>query len=322
MRVYLLRRLLQMLPTLLGTTFIIFIIINAAPGNPMSTLVDPNISAEAIERRLESLGLDRPLMERYGIWLREAVQGNLGFSSRYRGRAVTDVIQTRLAPTLLLTFSSIFLGFILAVPIGVISATRQYSRLDYTVVIAAIAGVSIPVFFLGIVLIWLFSLQLGWLPVGGMMRAGARHASWFAYASDVGRHLVLPLITLTAAGTARFVRFTRSSMLEVVRQDYVRTARAKGLSERVVIYRHALRNALLPVVTILGLSLPFLFSGAVITEAVFAWPGMGTLIIEAVSTRDYALLMGTNLFLAVLVILGNMLADIMYALVDPRIRYD
>ena len=288
----------------------------------MSTLVDPTISAEAIERRIEQLGLDRPLLERYASWVRETVQGNLGYSTRYRGRPVTEIILSRVGPTMLLTFSSIFLSFIIAVPIGVISATRQYSKLDYTVVVGAIAGVSIPVFFLGIVLIWLFALQLGWLPVGGMMRAGARYPSWFAWAFDVLRHLILPLITLTAAGTARFVRFTRSSMLEVVRQDYIRTARAKGLSERVVIYRHALRNSLLPVITILGLSLPFLFSGAVITEAVFAWPGMGTLIIEAVTTRDYSLLMGTNLFLAVLVILGNLVADLMYALVDPRIRYD
>jgi len=311
-----------MVPTIIGATFIIFLIINAAPGNPMSTLVDPNISAEAIERRLEQLGLNRPLIERYGIWLSEAVQGNLGYSSRYRGTTVSSVIQSRLGATLLLTFSSIFIGFIIAVPIGVISATKQYSTLDYTVVVAAIAGVSIPVFFLGIVLIWLFSLQLGWLPVGGMMRAGAQYTSWVHWVGDVIRHLILPLITLTCASTAKFVRFTRSSMLEVIRQDYVRTARAKGLAERVVIYRHALRNAMLPVVTILGLSLPFLFSGAVITEAVFAWPGMGTLIIEAVSTRDYGLLMGTNLFLAVLVIIGNLLADVFYAIVDPRIRFD
>lgn len=322
MKKYILRRLLQLIPTVIGTTFILFIIINAAPGNPMSTLVDPTISEEAIERRIEQLGLDRPVLERYGIWLTEAFQGNLGYSSRYRGREVTSIIQSRLGPTILLTFSSVFLGFIIAVPIGVISATRQYSTLDYAVVVSAIAGVSIPVFFLGIVLIWLFAFNLGWFPVGGMASAGARHANWFAYAGDVLRHLILPLITLTAAGTARFVRFTRSSMLEVIRQDYVRTARAKGLSERIVIYRHALRNALLPVVTILGLSLPFLFSGAVITEAVFAWPGMGTLIVEAVSSRDYGLLMGTNLFLAILVIVGNMVADICYALVDPRIRYD
>lgn len=322
MRKYIVRRLLQLIPTVIGTTFIIFLIINAAPGNPMSTLVDPTISQEAIERRLEQLGLDRPIMERYGIWLSEAFQGNLGYSTRFRGRTVTSIIQSRLGPTILLTFSSVFLGFIIAVPIGVISATKQYSTLDYAVVVSAIAGVSIPVFFLGIVLIWLFAFNLGWLPVGGMVAAGARHANWFAYAGDVLRHLVLPLITLTAAGTARFVRFTRSSMLEVIRQDYVRTARAKGLSERIVIYRHALRNALLPVVTILGLSLPFLFSGAVITEAVFAWPGMGTLIVEAVSSRDYGLLMGTNLFLAILVIMGNLVADICYALVDPRIRYE
>ncbi len=293
-----------------------------APGSPLSHMVDPTISGEALERRREQLGLDRPILQRYGSWLTEAVQGNLGYSTRYRGRLVTEIIQTRLGATIVLTFSSVLISFILAVPIGVISATRQYSALDYSVVVLAIAGVSIPVFFLGIVLIWAFGFQLGWFPVGGMVSAGVRHATFLAYATDVGRHLVLPLVTLTCASTARFVRFTRSSMLEVIRQDYVRTARAKGLSERVVIYRHALRNALLPVVTILGLSLPFLFSGAIITEAVFAWPGMGTLLIESVGQRDYGLLMGINLFLAVLVILGNLLADIFYTVVDPRIRYD
>ncbi len=322
MKQYIIRRLLQMIPTLIGTTFIVYVIINMAPGSPLSHMIDPTISQEAIERRKEQLGLDRPLLQRYGTWLTEAVQGNLGYSTRYRGRLVTELIQGRLGPTITLTFSSILVSFIIAVPIGVISATRQYSTLDYSVVVSAIAGVSIPVFFLGIVLVWLFGFTLGWFPVGGMSSAGVRHPDFFSFAADVGRHLVLPLVTLTAANTARFVRFTRSSMLEVIRQDYVRTARAKGLSEQVVIYRHALRNALLPVVTILGLSLPFLFSGAIITESVFAWPGMGTMLIESVSQRDYGLLMGINVFLAVLVILGNLLADIFYSVVDPRIRYD
>ncbi len=322
MKQYILRRLLQMIPTLIGTTFIVYIIINMAPGSPLSHMIDPTITGEALARREEQLGLDRPLLQRYGTWLTEAAQGNLGYSTRYRGRLVTEIIQSRLLATVILTFSSIILSFILAVPIGVISATRQYSTLDYSVVVTAIAGVSVPVFFLGIVLIWAFAFQMGWFPVGGMVSAGVRHPTILAWAADVGKHLVLPLLTLTAANTARFVRFTRSSMLEVIRQDYVRTARAKGLSERVVIYRHALRNALLPVVTILGLSLPFLFSGAIITEAVFAWPGMGTILIESVSQRDYGLLMGINVFLAVLVILGNLLADIFYSVVDPRIRYD
>jgi len=285
-------------------------------------MIDPTISQEAIERREEQLGLDRPLLHRYGAWLTEAVQGNLGYSTRYRGRLVSELIQNRLGATVLLTFSSIFISFIIAVPVGVISATRQYSTLDYSVVVMAIAGVSVPVFFLGIVLVWFFGFQLGWLPIGGMVSAGIRHPTFMTYALDVGRHLILPLVTLTAANTARFVRFTRSSMLEVIRQDYVRTARAKGLSEQVVIYRHALRNALLPVITILGLSLPFLFSGAIITESVFTWPGMGTLLIESISQRDYGLLMGINVFLAVLVIMGNLLADIFYSVVDPRIRYD
>ncbi|HSW35570.1 MAG TPA: ABC transporter permease [Candidatus Limnocylindrales bacterium] len=321
MRLYLLRRLLQIIPTLIGITFITFVIINAAPGNPMSHLIDPHISREAIATRERQLGLDRSLTERYVIWLSELSRGNLGFSTRYR-RAVTEIIRNRIGPTILLTFSSMLLSFIIAVPIGVYSAVHQHSRQDYIFTILTMAAVSIPVFFLGVALIKIFSFDLRLLPVGGMITAGETHSTWLVYASDVGRHLVLPLFVLSCASTASFVRYIRSSMLEVIRQDYVRTARAKGLSEKVVIYKHALRNALIPVITILGLSLPYLFSGAILTEVVFAWPGMGSLSVEAVMTRDYPLLMGINLILAMLVILGNLLADIFYAVVDPRIRHD
>lgn len=321
MRQYLLRRLLQVIPTLLGTSFIVFVIINAAPGNPMSHLIDPKITREALEAREKKLGLDKPLPQRYVIWLSETLQGNMGYSTRYR-RPVVDMIQGRLGATLLLTLSAMVVSFIIAVPIGVFSATHQYSRSDYLFIILAIAGVSVPVFFLGVAMIKIFAFDLRWFPVGGMVTAGAYYSSWFEYVKDVAIHLALPLFVLSCAEIAMFVRYTRSSMLEVIRQDYVRTARAKGLSERVVIYKHALRNAMIPVITVLGLSLPFLFSGAILTEAVFSWPGMGTLNVTAVATRDYPLLMGINMFLAVMVILGNLLADIFYAVADPRIRYD
>lgn len=321
MRQYLLRRLLQVIPTLLGTSFIVFVIINAAPGNPMSHLIDPRIDRATLEAREKRLGLDKPLTHRFVIWLSETARGNLGFSTRYR-RAVVDLIGARIGPTLLLTFSALIISFIIAVPIGVYSATHQYSRTDYFFLVLTMAAVSIPVFFLGVAMIKLLAFDLRLFPIGGMVTAGMRHEHWLAYALDVGRHLVLPLFVLSCAEVAMFVRYTRSSMLEVVKQDYVRTARAKGLSERVVIYKHALRNALIPVITVLGLSLPFLFSGAILTEAVFSWPGLGTLNLEAVSTRDYPLLMGINLFLAVIVILGNLMADLLYAAADPRIRYD
>lgn len=321
MRQYIIRRLLQVIPTLIGTSFIVFVIINAAPGNPMSHLMDPRISKEDLAARERRLGLDKPLPQRYAIWLTEIARGNLGFSTRYR-RPVADMIQSRIGPTLLLTLSSMIISFIIAVPIGVYSATRQYSRGDYFFLVLTMAAVSIPVFFLGVAMIKIFAFDLRWFPVGGMVTAGKYYSSWLAYAYDVGRHLVLPLFVLSCANVATFVRYIRSSMLEVIRQDYVRTARAKGLSERVVIYKHALRNALIPVITVLGLTLPFLFSGAIITEAVFAWPGMGTLNVEAVMIRDYPLIMGITLFLAVMVILGNLMADLFYAVADPRIRYD
>lgn len=322
MRQYLLRRLLQVIPTLLGITIIVYLIINAAPGSPVSGMIDPTITGEALEIRKQQLGLDKPVYQRYGIWLSELViEGNLGYSTRTR-RPVAEMIQSRLGPTLLLTMSSMFLSFIIAIPIGILSATRQYSRTDYLFTILAIAGVSIPVFFLGVAMIKIFAFDLRWFPVGGMSTAGAYYTSWLERTLDILKHLFLPLFVLSCAQIAMFVRYTRSSMLEVVRQDYVRTARAKGLSERVVIYKHALRNALIPVITVLGLSLPFLFSGAILTEAVFAWPGMGTLNITAVTTRDYPLLMGINLFLAMMVIAGNLLADVFYAVADPRIRYD
>ncbi len=318
---YILRRILQIIPTLIGITFLVFLIINAAPGNPLSHLIDPTISPEAIDLRLEQLGLDQPVHMRYITWVGELLDGNLGYSTRFK-RSVVDLIQVRLWPTFLLSFSAIIISFIVAVPIGILSATKQYSKTDYIATVFSMIGLSIPVFFLGIVLIKFLAFEIRLFPIGGMVTVGARHPDLFTYLLDVGRHLVLPLVVLSSAGTASFVRYTRSSMLEVVRQDYIRTARAKGLSEKVVIYKHALRNALIPIITILGLSLPAIFSGAILTEAVFVWPGMGSLNVDAVTFRDYPLLMGINLFLAVLVLLGNLLADIFYAVADPRIRYD
>lgn len=320
MRQYILRRLLQLVPTLLGITFLVFLIIDAAPGNPLTHLVDPTVSREAIAHRLQQLGMDQPVYMRYLTWLGELMRGNLGYSIRFK-RPVVDLIQARIWPTFLLSFSSILISFIIAVPVGVISATKQYSKLDYFFTVFAVAGLSVPVFFFGIVMIKIFAFDLRLFPVGGMVTAGAHHANFFVYLLDVGWHLALPVLVLSYVGTARFMRFTRSSMLEVVRQDYIRTARAKGLSEKTVIYKHALRNALIPVITILGLSLPFIFSGAILTEAVFVWPGMGSLNVDAVRTLDYPLLTGINFFLAVLVLLGNLVADILHAVVDPRIAY-
>jgi len=318
---YILRRLLLLVPILIGITFLIFLIINLAPGTPLSGLIDPTVSQSDIDARAEQLGLNKPIIVQYFTWLRETVRGNLGYSIRYK-RPVSELIRTRLWPTFLLSFSALILSFLIAVPIGVFSATRQYSKADYFFTIFAMAGISIPVFFFGIVVIKIFSFDLRWFPIGGMVTAGLRHANSWAYYKDVGKHLILPLVVLSYMGTAGYTRYVRSCMLEVVRQDYVRTARAKGLSEKVVIYKHALRNALIPVITILGMTLPAIFSGAILTETVFVWPGMGLLQVNAIEARDYPLLLGINLFLALLVIVGNLAADILYAVADPRIRYD
>ncbi len=317
---YIARRILQLIPTIIGVTLIVFLVINAAPGNPMSGMVDPDLSQEEVDRQLDEMGLNEPVMQRYGNWLTEVIQGDLGYSFRYHV-PVTTLLGTRILPTFMLSFSALFVSILIAVPIGVLSATRQYSKTDNFFTVLAIGAVSIPVFFIGILLIKFLAFDLRLFPTGGYPTFDADDTT-ISRITQVLHHMFLPMIALAAAQTARFMRYTRSSMLEVVKQDYVRTARAKGLSEKIVIYKHALRNALIPVITLLGLTLPFLFSGAILTETVFVWPGMGRLLLDSVHDRDYPLLMGINLFFAMLVMLGNLLADILYAVVDPRIKYN
>ncbi len=319
---FILRRLLFQVPILLiGVSILLFAIFQIAPGDPMAQFyAQPGMTVEQIERMTEQHGLDRNPIEQYFDWLISLLQGDLGVSFERR-EPVADAIGIRLFPTFLLAFSALILSLVIAIPTGVISATRQYSRLDYILTVFSLIGISIPNFFFGLLLMWIVAVELGWLPVAGMSTAGVDYVfPWNII--DILRHLTLPVIVLGLSSTATFMRYTRSSMLEVIRQDYIRTARAKGLRERVVIYKHALRNAMIPIITLMGFQLPVLFSGAVITEAVFSWPGMGTLQLSAVYGRDYPVLMGINMFLALLVILGNFLADVAYAYVDPRIRYD
>ena len=219
-----------------------------------------------------------------------------------------------------LAIASFIFSIILAIPIGVISATKQYSAFDSTFTVFALIGISIPSFFFGLLLIKWMAIDLRLFPVAGMTTTGS-NATGFAYVKDVLYHMFLPFLVLTLSSVAGIMRFVRTSMLEVIRQDYIRTARAKGLKEKVVIYRHALRNGLIPVITLLGMSLPSLFGGAIITETIFAWPGIGKITMQAISVRDYPLLMGFNCLLAALTLIGNLIADISYAVVDPRIRY-
>lgn len=318
MRQFIIRRLLMAIPILLGISIITFAMSRMAPGDPLSHYMNPDFTPQMRQELLEKMGLGAPLPVQYYNWLKEAVRGNLGYSLRYRTKTVNTLLKERMGPTLNLTLTSLLISFCIAVPIGVYSALRQYSKQDYALTILAFLGLSIPAFFLALSLIYIFSLRLGWLPAAGMMTAG-RHGGGFA---DRVLHAVLPVAALSALRVASFMRYTRSAMLEVIRQDYIRTARSKGLSEKVVIYKHALRNALIPVITVLGISIATLFSGALLIETVFSWPGLGKLAYDAVFNRDYPILMGTTLLLATMVVFGNLVADVTYALVDPRIRYD
>jgi len=312
---YLIRRILIALPVILGVTIITYTIISLAPGDIVDLQVDPNMSAADRAQMRRDLGLDKPIYVRYAVWLKETATGNLGYSYLNR-QPVSQRIGERIGPTLLLSLAALVLAYLVAIPVGVISATRQYSWLDYGSSIFALIFVSIPGFFFGIGLIFFFSLRLDWLPVSGMRSLGIEPSM-----ADLTLHLILPAIVLSAATMGAVTRYTRSSMLDVVRQDYIRTARAKGVAERLVVYKHALRNALIPVITLLGLQVPGLLGGAIITEQVFSWPGMGRLALEAIQQRDYPVLMGLNLLTAILVVAGGLVADMLYSVADPRIRY-
>ncbi|HEX5417785.1 MAG TPA: ABC transporter permease [Chloroflexota bacterium] len=316
---YLLQRLAISVPVLLGITLATYLIVNLAPGDPVSALIDPESAATLgpgfIEQQKEALGLNKPLPVRYAIWLKEIARGNLGFSLVDR-QPIAGKIAGRLWPTLRLMLTALILAIVVAIPVGVLSALKQYSILDYVVTIAGFAAVCIPSFFLGLLGIYIFALRLGWLPTAGMATVGQPPSF-----VDAVRHLILPAVVLGLAEAAPLIRYARSSLLEVIRQDYVTVARAKGLGERAVLYRHALRNALIPLVTVIALRLPRLLGGTVIVEAVFAWPGMGTLAITAVRERDYPVIMAINLISAVLILASNLLADVVYAFIDPRIKY-
>jgi peptide/nickel transport system permease protein len=316
---YLLRRLAISVPVLFGITLVTFVIINLAPGDPVSALIDPEaISAlgpEWFEEQKRALGLDQPLPVRYALWLKEVAQGNLGFSYTDR-QPIGDKIAERIWPTLKLMLTVQFLALAIALPIGVLSALRQYSWIDYLTTVFGFATIAIPSFFLALTAIYVFAVKLKWLPAAGMATIGEEPSLL-----DSIQHLILPATVLGLAQAAPLIRYTRSSMLETIRQDYVRTARAKGLADRAVVYGHALRNALIPLVTVVALNLPQLLGGAVIIEQVFAWPGMGTLAITAVRGRDYPTIMAINLIGAVAILASSLIADVVYAWVDPRIKY-
>lgn len=319
---YLLRRLLQAIPLLLIISVLVFLIVELAPGDAAQMYIDPNKGTDPayIERVRLSLGLEQPVYVRYLGWLQQTVSGDLGFSFRTR-RPVALEVGDRLPNTLLLGGISLLISFVIAVPIGAISALKRYTLIDYLLSTVALAGVSVPIFWIALLLVQVFAIQLDWLPATGMRSVRETYTGAQA-GIDVLKHMILPTITLSLAQIAGWSRYQRSALLEVLGQDYIRTARGKGLTERRVLVLHALRNSLIPMVTLIGISVPTVVTGAFITETIFSWPGIGRLGVDAVRGRDYPVIMAVTMMSALMIVIGNLIADLAYAWVDPRIRYE
>jgi peptide/nickel transport system permease protein len=324
MLAYALRRLLLAVPLLLGITLISFVVIHLAPGDPVEMMTggDPTTvhNPELYKQLIKEFDLDKPLLVQYWKWLSRLARLDFGKSFAPHGRPVLSMIAERLPITLLLNVVEMLIIVSLAVPIGVVSATRQYSSFDKVTTIFVFLGFATPDFWLALLLMILLGVQFGWLPISGLRSLNWEYLTFWQQQADFLSHLVLPITVATFGGLAGFSRYMRQSMLEVIRQDYIQSARAKGLAERVVVGKHALRNALLPIVTILGLSLPTLIGGSVIVESVFAIPGMGQLMVQAAFERDYPVLMGNLVIVSTLTLGANLMADLTYSLVDPRIR--
>lgn len=311
---YILKKLLLAIPVLLGITIIDYLIMSLA-GSPLDMMVNPRVTAEAVAVKAAKLGLDQPVWVQYWTWLTQLFQGNLGFSYKSY-QPVAEMIGSHIGPTLLLMCASLLAQLLLAVPAGVYSAVHRYQKRDYAVVAASFVASSVPSFFLALLLIYLFTVVLGWLPSSGMYTPNTG-----GDALDILRHMAMPVLALAVSSAGSTIRYIRSAVLEILEMDYLRTARAKGVGRRLVINKHALRNALLPIVTVVGMQLPTLFGGAVIIERVFRWPGLGLLTMNAITGRDYPVIMGVCLLSAVVVQAANLLTDIVYALVDPTIKY-
>ena len=310
---YILKRILIAIPVLIGITLIDYAIMCLA-GSPLEMLKGPRISDAALQAKEIAAGLDKPLIVQYFVWLWQLLQGNLGYSMKSY-EPVSAMIGSHIGPTLLLMGASLTLSLLIAVPAGIYSAVKQYSKGDYAVVTASFIGSSIPSFFLALILIYIFTVKLGILPSGGMNTLGMDGS-----VADTIRHMVLPVTVLAVSLAGSNIRYIRSSFLEILQQDYLRTARAKGIGYKRVIWKHAMRNALLPIVTVIGMQIPMLFGGAVIIEQVFSWPGLGLMTMTAIMGRDYPVIMGVCLLSAVVVLVSNLITDILYALVGPTIQ--
>jgi peptide/nickel transport system permease protein len=334
MKWYIAKRILLLIPVLIGVSILSFLLIHLAPGDPARTMAGEHASTQTIKALQEKYGLDKPLITQYWIWFRQVLKGDLGRSIVSNEHVMREIL-ARFPNTIELTFVSMFIAIAVGSIAGIVSASKQYSVLDYTTMGIALFGVSMPVFWLGIMLMMIFGVFLRWLPLGGRIDTliPFQHITglylldsivtwnWQAFVSSL-RYLILPSVALATIPMATIARVTRSSMLEVLRQDFIRTERAKGLSERLVVYKHAARNALLPVITVIGLNFGLLLAGAILTETIFSWPGIGRYVVKAVQMRDYPAVQGCVLFFAFMFVVVNLITDILYAYIDPRIKYE
>ncbi len=309
-----LKRILQCIPTMFIVVAFTFILTRMIPGSPAATILGPQASAADIAEMEIKLGLDQPYWKQFVDYIGNVLQGNFGDSYMYN-RPVLDLIIERIPNTLQITVTALIIALIIGVAIGMFSALHQYSVLDYVFMVLALVGVSMPIFWLGLMLVNLFSVQLGWLPTQG--RGDLALGLW-----DFVSHMILPCACLATIPMATFARITRSSMLEVIHNDSIKALRARGISERSVIWKHALKNALPPIVTVLGLQIASCFTGAILTESIFSWPGMGTMIVNAITNRDYMLIQGVVLFFALVFVIVNLIVDIVYMLINPRVSYE
>ncbi|UNC91602.1 ABC transporter permease [Candidatus Contubernalis alkaliaceticus] len=315
MSLFLTKRIMQTIVVLVGVSVLTFFMMNLAPGDPFIMDSEMKMNPEAVARWKEIRQLDRPLHEQYYSWLLNLIKGDFGISLIHN-RPVLELITERLPATLLLTVTSLAAALLISIPLGLLSAIKQGSFLDKFISFFTLCGVSIPNFWLGMLLILLFAYQFNWLPAGGLRTVGAE----IGFVDSI-RHLILPVFVLSTGSAAYYIRYIRAAILEVLGQDYVLTAKAKGLNESTVLFRHIVRNAMIPLVTVVSLSLPHLFTGAMVTEYVFSWPGMGRWIIMATLSRDYPSVLAVNVIVAALVTLCNLGADLLYVFIDPRIKY-
>jgi len=314
---YITKRFLIAVPTFFGITALVYIIASLAPGNPLDALLaDPNITVEEIARRREALGLDQAVIIQYLNWLKALLKGDLGFSISSK-KPVVELILSRLGPTAMLAASSILLSVIISVPLGILAATKPNSGQDYATTGLSLLLASTPNFFAGLVLIYVFAVTLKILPSGGMLDSSGQYTLAIQL-----RHMILPTLVLSFQQIGSWIRYMRSSMMDVLQEDHIRTARAKGLKHRMVIVRHGIKNSLIPVVTVIGMSIPNLMGGAVVTEQVFSWPGIGSLMVQSIGSRDYPVIMGITVLVAVMVLICSLITDLVYGFLDPRISYN